>query len=187
MAMITDYVKKGMRRLPRLINRVMPGNQLAQRELVSADEIMIAPMTADDIDPIVAAFTSWGKTQAQYERYFNEQRQNIRILLVAWAAETVIGYGTLIWESPHEPLRARGAPEIMDLNVKTRYQGQGIGSALIAAAEREVKARGGQVIGISVEQTPNYAAANRLYPKLGYQPVGHTNNGVLLHLMKTLP
>jgi ribosomal protein S18 acetylase RimI-like enzyme len=186
MATIGHYVKKGFRRLPRFIGRVISGLTSTKPESLKPDEMVIGPMTPADIDRILETFSVWGKSRVQYERYLCEQNQNERVVLVAKNRDNVVGYGTLIWESPHGPLNERHIPEILDLNVISKYQGQGIGSALISAAEQEVTSRGGPLIGISVEQTPQYAAANRLYPKLGYEAVGRTETKNLLHLMKTL-
>ncbi|MEJ7809326.1 MAG: GNAT family N-acetyltransferase [Gemmatimonadaceae bacterium] len=55
-----------------------------------------------------------------------------------------------------------------DLNVITNFRERGIGSALIAEAERMAAEAGRSAIGIGVGTTPDYDAAWRLYPKLGY-------------------
>jgi len=58
------------------------------------------------------------------------------------------------------------------MNVINEHQERGIGRALIHAAERIIAEAGGAVVGIGVGQTPDYAAAQHLYPRLGYVPDG---------------
>ncbi len=151
-------------------------------------EIAIRKMTERDVDEITRTFAVWHKLRAQYQRYFSEQLMGDRLVLVAWCGRKVVGYVTVVWESTYEPFRRAGIPEIVDLNVITEYQRRGIGTALIHAAEEAARQRSYTAVGISVVQSPEYAAANRLYPKLGYVPDGQ---GVTwydneLHLIKTL-
>ncbi len=151
-------------------------------------DLTIRPMTERDIDGIVRTFAVWNKPRAQYQRYLNEQLMGERTVLVAWRGNKVVGYVTIVWESSYEPFRRQGIPEIVDLNVMTEYQRQGIGTALIHAAERVALQHSKTVIGISVIQSPEYAAANRLYPQLGYVPDGEgiTPFDNELHLTKVL-
>jgi GNAT superfamily N-acetyltransferase len=76
------------------------------------------------------------------------------------------------------------------LNVIDEHQNRGIGRALIHEAERVVAAAGKSVVGIGVGQTPDYAAAQHLYPKLGYVPDGRgvrpTKYGAEARLTKRL-
>ncbi len=150
--------------------------------------ITIRRMEAQDIDPIMRTFARWNKRRVQYQRYLRQQQRGERVVLVAWHEDLVVGYVTLVWDSLYEPFRQEGIPEIVDLNVITEYQRQGIGTALIRAAEEVARARGRKRIGISVVQSPEYAAANRLYPKLGYVPDGRgiTPYDNELHLIREL-
>jgi GNAT superfamily N-acetyltransferase len=151
--------------------------------------IAIRRMREEDIDAIVETFLVWHKYRPQYERYFAEQQRGEREVLVALDQDAVVGYGTVVWRSGYEQFREAGIPEIVDLNVISGYQRRGIGTALIRAAEELVQASGKRVIGITVEQTPEYAAPNRLYPQLGFVPgaYGLTANGRELLLVKQLP
>ena len=151
-----------------------------------AAELTIRQMIASDIDHIIATFFVWHKTRPQYERYFTEQQLGKRIVLLACFGPKVVGYGTLLWHSRYEPHRLAGIPEIVDLNVISEHQRQGIGTALITALERTASQHGKPVVGIGVEQTPPYAAARRLYPKLGYQPDGLHKICNVLYLSKQL-
>jgi GNAT superfamily N-acetyltransferase len=150
--------------------------------------ITINIMVPQDIDAIVEAFTAWQKRHALYERYWQEQLRNERVIFVARDRDLVVGYTALIWQSGYEHFRMRHIPEIVDLNVIEAYQHRGIGTALIHAAERYVLRHEKDLIGISVVQSDEYAAANRLYPYLNYQPDGYgiTPYDRQLHLIKRL-
>jgi GNAT superfamily N-acetyltransferase len=150
------------------------------------DGIEIRQMVESDIEGLVATFLVWHKYRAQYLAYLEQQVQGERTVLVAFEGEKVVGYVTIVWVAYYDGFRARGIPEIMDLNVITAYQRRGIGTALIAAAEQVARTRGVPTMGIGVEQTPAYAAPNRLYPKLGYLPDGRGLSGGVLHLTKEL-
>lgn len=135
--------------------------------------ILIRRMIEADIDRIVATFSVWNKFRPQYERYFEEQQQGERIVLVALVGDAVVGYVTLVWQSGYPPFRQAGIPEIVDLNVITEFQQQGIGTALIQTCEQLARGAGKPVMGIGTGTTPDYAAAQRLYPQLGYIEDGH--------------
>ncbi len=179
------------RTLQKLINPRVIGKkllrQLKPKRQITAADITIHQMTRDDIDPIMRTFKAWNKTHSQYEKYYEEQQQGERTILVAYHGPGVVGYGTIVWEPDYELFRKQGIPEIMDLNVISDYQGYGIGRALIDALERAAVERQKPRMGISVEQTPEYAKANRLYPRLGYIPDGMgTERDNHLHLIKQL-
>ena len=137
-----------------------------------APPVRIALMTRDDIDAVLRTFAVWHKTRLQFETYLDEQARGLRTALVAWKGKEVVGYTTIVWRSHYDPFREQDIPEIVDLNVITEHQRQGIGTALIRMAEEIARRRGYKVMGISVVQSEEYAAPNRLYPQLGYVPDG---------------
>ena len=150
--------------------------------------VVVRQMQEHDIEKLFATFTRWQKPREKFQRYFVEQQQDKRIILVALYDEDIVGYTTLVWQSGYEPFQRQAIPEIVDLNVITAHQGQGIGTRLIRAAEQIVVQHSRPTIGISVEQMGTHLAANKLYPKLGYVPDG---NGITLrdnelHLIKRL-
>jgi GrpB-like predicted nucleotidyltransferase (UPF0157 family)/predicted N-acetyltransferase YhbS len=150
--------------------------------------VSTAQMVESDIVAIANTFERWHKTLRQYEEYYAQQRRAERAVLVAKLAGEVVGYVTLLVVSRYAPLREQGMPEIADLNVINEHQGKGIGSALVYAAERLARQRGYAAVGIGVEQSPEYAAAGRLYPNLGFEPDGRgvTVSDNELHLLKPL-
>ena len=160
---------------------------------VSRMEFRIRRMTAEDVEAIADAFANFGKTRAQYERYFAEQGRGERLTLLAVAAGgRVVGYANVLWRSAYPHFRREGVPEINDLNVVEEARCRGVGTALIREAEGIVAARGLAVIGIGVGLTPDYAAAQRLYPKLGYVSDGRGVHSSppwddAVYLTKTLP
>lgn len=150
----------------------------------------IRQMIEQDIDALAHAFVSWNKPHDQYERYFAENGSGERITLIAFVDNVVAGYGNLLWQSDYELFRDADIPEINDLNTLEPYRGRGIASAIIKECERIAAEHGKPVIGIGVGMTSDYANAQRLYPKLGYQSdargVRHTLWGDVRYLTKRL-
>jgi GNAT superfamily N-acetyltransferase len=147
-------------------------------------------MIHSDIKSIAASFAHRNKTVEQYESYFAEYQQGDRVTLVAVVGEKVVGYSNILWRSDYIPYQEAGIPEINDLNVVEEFQNLGIGRALIRESERLVAERGIQRIGIGVGLTPDYAAAQYLYPKLGYVLDGRglrlTQFGEAMYFIKEL-
>jgi GNAT superfamily N-acetyltransferase len=150
----------------------------------------IRQMIEADVDGITRTFSRWNKQREQYERYWQEHRQGRRVTLVAVCGEQVVGYTNVVWQPDYAPFREADVPEINDMNVINEFQKQGIGTALIREAEHIALARGREVMGIGFGLTPDYGAAQRLYPKLGYIPDGRgartTPWGDVLYLTKRL-
>lgn len=153
-------------------------------------EFTIRRMSLADVEGITRAFARRNKQREQYVRYFDEHGAGKRVTLVALRGEEVIGYGNVLWESGYSGLRESGIPEINDLNVVEEFQNRGVGRALIREAERIAAERGVRVMGIGVGLTPDYAAAQHLYPKLGYVPDGRgihpTQYGEVAYFIKRL-
>jgi ribosomal protein S18 acetylase RimI-like enzyme len=84
------------------------------------------------------------------------------ILLVG---ETMSGTVGLVWIGPTPQERAGWW--IYDIEVVSKHRGQGYGRALLEAAEREVRARGGTALGLNV--FGGNAVARRLYESAGYE------------------
>jgi GNAT superfamily N-acetyltransferase len=135
-------------------------------------DLVIRRMEPGDIDAISLIFASWNKFRPQYEQYFKENHDGTRVTLVATIGGEVAGYVNVLWTSKYPAFADAGIPEINDLNVITRHQNRGIGRALIAVAENVIYERGNAAAGNGVGQTPDYSAAQHLYPSLGYVPDG---------------
>jgi GNAT superfamily N-acetyltransferase len=153
-------------------------------------EFTIRQMSPDDVNAITSTFAPWNKRREQYVRYFEEQQAGARVTLVAVTDGRVIGYANVLWRSGYARFSESGIPEINDLNVTEGAQNRGVGRALIREAERVAAGRGHRVVGIGVGLRPDYAAAQHLYPKLGYVPDGygphHTQYGDVSYFTKRL-
>jgi GNAT superfamily N-acetyltransferase len=151
-------------------------------------DVAIEAMEQGDAVKLGFAFAEWGKTVDKYRTYYEQQQQDSRVVLVADIKATIVAYVTVVWQPVYEWFRRHEIPEIVDLNVMTRFQRQGIGTRLILAAEDLARRRSKTRLGISVQQSPEFAAAQRLYLMLSYVPDGHgvTPHDNELHLMKNL-
>ena len=153
-------------------------------------EFTIRQMSPVDVDGITSAFGHRNKRREQYVRYFAEQQAGERVTLVASSGGQVIGYTNVLWRSGYACFSESDIPEINDLNVVEEFQNRGVGRALIREAERVVAARGKRSVGIGVGLTPDYGAAQHLYPQLGYVPDGRgihsTPYGDVVYFTKSL-
>lgn len=89
------------------------------------------------------------------------------LFVVAERAGRVVGYAC--WG------RAAMSPAVFDLYwivVDSRTQGGGVGRALLAHVEREVRREQGISLLIETEGSPPYEAARRFYLAAGYAEVG---------------
>ncbi len=118
----------------------------------------------------------WNKPVSQYEKYFQEQVEGVRTVLIAEIEGVLAGYLTIMWRSNYEPFQAKNIPEIVDFNVFIKFQRQGIGNALMDAAEIQIK-QISSTAGIGVGLIKDYGAAQVLYVKRGYVPDGR---GIIL-------
>ena len=91
-------------------------------------------------------------------------------LMTAWVDSLIVGSGFARWLGPRNIAVAEkypDVPEVYRLAVLSKYQSQGIGSALIAALELESIARRFDHMGVGVSFDNPRAAA--LYSRLGYE------------------
>jgi GNAT superfamily N-acetyltransferase len=140
---------------------------------VSHDSVVIRPLCAEDIEPVVRAFRAqgWDKPPQQYRRYLAESACGARTVWLAETAGEFAGYVTVVWASGYAPFRQAHIPEIVDFNVLIKHRRRGIGTALMEAAERAIAARS-PLAGIGVGLTADYGPAQVLYARRGYVPDG---------------
>lgn len=136
--------------------------------MIDSSQVIVRKMVAEDVAHLAHAFAHMHKTLAQYARYWQENGAGQRVTLVAEYEGHIVGYTNIIWSSEYESFRRQDIPEINDMNVVASLRSNGIGSQLVEAAEELVRQSGKPIIGIGVGVTPDYAIAQRLYPKLGY-------------------
>ena len=96
------------------------------------------------------------------------------VLLVAWLDGRPVGNGSLSWEPADHPEIRRhlpGVPELGHLEVIGPLWGQGIGTALIRAAEATARQFGHDrlILAVGVDNP----SARRLYERLGYVDWDH--------------
>ncbi len=140
---------------------------------------IIRLLQSSDIQPIAAAFAElgWDKPASQYEQYLSEQEAGQRVVLVAFSGLQNLpilefaGYVTLCRQSHYPPFREANIPEIVDFNVLPKFRRNGIGAALMDAAENRI-ARVSPWVGLGVGMTADYGSAQRMYAKRGYIPDG---------------
>lgn len=136
-----------------------------------------------------------------YREYLRDSREGVRTALVAEVGRDVAGYVTIVWDSDYPPFREARIAEVVDLNVLGEHQRQGVGTALLEAAEQQVAQRSSR-IGIGTGLTADYGAAQKLYVRRGYVPDGRgiyrrggfvepgetitIDDSVVLHLVKKL-
>lgn len=155
-------------------NMVYMVKQLDQIQLNSSStQIIIRPFHYSDIPLIVEKFAAvnWHKPRTTFEKYWEEQEANERLIWVAYERKQFAGYVTLKWQSYYEPFRKKQIPEIIDLNVLPTFRNHGIGSKLLEKAENEASKKS-NVVGIGVGLYEGYGAAQKLYIKRGYIPDG---------------
>jgi GNAT superfamily N-acetyltransferase len=111
------------------------------------------------------------------ERFFKDRlRQRRRehgVLLVAWREQEPVG-SVYLWLAPAEERALRrelpDVPILNRLQVTTAHRGKGIGTAMIAEAERLLRERGHKRVALGV--SPANRRARRLYERLGFRDWG---------------
>ena len=127
-------------------------------------------LTPAGVARLQAAMPSWNAHE--YGDRVEYQARGLAVQLVAWSDEEALGRGMLVLPGHPEwsPSAFReNCPEIRDLGVVASAQRQGVGSALIAALEREAIEAGFDRIGLMVGLDDDYAAARAVYERRGYR------------------
>ena len=136
-------------------------------------DIIIRPMRPQDETDINKALRAmgWDDRPGLYDRYMAEEKAGKRLTFVAERDGVPLGYVTLVKEAKHGPFVEKKWPEVMDFNVFEAYRRQGVGSALMDAAEAAA-AEFSDVVTIGVGLYDSYGSAQRMYVKRGYIPDG---------------
>ena len=136
-------------------------------------QMIIKKMVQSDVKALIHTFATpltWWGTRRQYQRYWQEQQANQRVMLIAWRENQIVGYVNVLFPAQYLGFQKAEIPEINDLVVPTKYQKQGIGTALMDEAEQLAKEQGHSSVGLGCGDTAYYSAAQRLYKKRGYAP-----------------
>jgi hypothetical protein len=89
--------------------------------------IKINELTREYCQVITAAFMAqgWNKLESGYLNLLKEIQKGNRAMLVAEFEGEFAGYVIIVWASNYQPFQKAGIPEIVDLNVLKKFQGQG--------------------------------------------------------------
>jgi GNAT superfamily N-acetyltransferase len=96
------------------------------------------------------------------------------LYLIAWLGDVAVGHVTVEWgaRNTSSDVERRGLPGVFGLEVLEQHRGKGIGRALMLAVERELLVRGFDGAWLDTGVSDDYAAARRLYDRLGYRALG---------------
>ncbi|HTJ69799.1 MAG TPA: GNAT family N-acetyltransferase [Actinospica sp.] len=162
----------------------------------------ITTCTEGDLGPLETHLPT-GRNDA-HAYHFGQQQSGEAEYLIAWLDDAPVGTAVIEWPGFRFDAARAAYPdcaEITNLHVHTSHRGHGIGTALLAAAESRIAARGLRQAGLGVGvENPDAA---RLYLRLGYQDthihaesrytwydaddVAHDVTEVDTHLVKDLP
>ena len=116
------------------------------------------------------------KARAFWQRVADSVARGERALLVAEDAQGIVGTVQLVWDLPeNQPHRA----DVAKMLVHRRGRRQGVGQALMLAAEAMARENGKTLLMLD---TTTGMAAERLYTRLGWQPLGVVPGHALLAL-----
>lgn len=136
-------------------------------------DIIVRELKESDIAPIVAGEIEqgWqGVTREKYEMRLQHQAEGQCIPLCATYKGEPVGYINLYFKA-YAPMDRYGCPEIVDFGVLEKCRRNGIGSALMDAAEALAAERSDMVcLGVGLHY--GYGSAQRMYVKRGYIPDG---------------
>jgi ribosomal protein S18 acetylase RimI-like enzyme len=137
---------------------------------VDAARVTIRPIREPELPEL-----EWDGAYTRYRRVFRQTYNDVvrgqRIMLVAVAGGRIVGQ-IFVQLSSTETRYADGYSRayLYMLRVRPEWQGQGLGTRLIAAAEEALLARGFTTAVIAAgKENPG---AQRLYARLGYQTFG---------------
>jgi GNAT superfamily N-acetyltransferase len=155
---------------PTLVRNQVDGlHRIARLNLVTA-ELEIRPASDADLATLVAVL---GERHWFTDRLARQQRGG-GVLLVAWLEGRPVGEVFLECEPANEPevrQQLPGVPRLDHLEVLGPLWGQGIGTALIRAAEDTARQLGHERIALGVGL--DNPKAWQLYERLGYADWGH--------------
>ena len=134
--------------------------------------IEIRALAADEL-PLLDAHLDPERLAGRHADRLAQQRRGDLTYLVAWRGGLPIGHTLARWTGTRdEPVASRltGCAHIEDLFVMPRYRSRGVGSRILARAERLARERGFRQIGLAVGIDNPRARA--LYERGGYADAG---------------
>ena len=140
----------------------------------ACENFIIRSMEEADVDAIAAAERAqgWqGNLEEKYRTRLKDQAAGISHAMVAEMQGVPVGYINVYPDSRSGAFGGMGLPEIVDFGVLERCRRQGIGRALMDAAE-QVASRYADRVYLGVGMHSGYGSAQRMYVKRGYVPDG---------------
>lgn len=134
---------------------------------VETDAVVIRAAVESDLEAL-----EWGGAYVHYRRVFRQTfdgaQRGQRLMLVAVSGEAMVGQVFVQWSSTERHF-ADGVERayLYALRVRPEWQGRGVGSRLLAAAEGELIARGFTIAVIAAGM--HNPGARRLYERQGYR------------------
>lgn len=137
------------------------------------EKILLRPLKPEDAADFEAGFAAqgWHKSRTQYERYYREQQNGARAVVVAELDGKPVGYINVLPCKKAGPFAETGWPELADFNVLKAYQHRGIGTKLMDEAEKIAFSQSDTVT-LAVGLHSGYGTAQRMYVRRGYLPDG---------------
>ena len=137
-------------------------------------DVLIRSLEERDAAELAAAEREQGFLGNLEEKYHTRLSDQAKGLCTALAAEKdgrAVGYISVYPDSPWGAFGGKGYPEIVDFGVLEKYRRQGIGHALMDAAEA-IAASYAPLVYLGVGLHSGYGSAQRLYALRGYIPDG---------------
>lgn len=140
------------------------------------NELSLEILREQDIPALIETFnfpwTSREATQEKWEKYYAEQKANIRTVCIAKVQDEFVGYGSLLNISEYPNFKNDSIPEIHDVWVSEGHRGSGFSKRLVQYLEKMAHQENHKQIGIGVGLYQDYGRAQKLYVHLGYVPDG---------------
>ena len=135
--------------------------------------VVIRKMSESDALIFYNKFLSqnWHPDINTYMNYYAQQEENKRIVLVAEYNSEIAGFINILPKADEGPFYGTDYPLLSDFNVFEKYQRNGVGSALMDAAESKTAEYSDTVV-LAVGLHSGYGSAQRMYIKRGYIPDG---------------
>jgi GNAT superfamily N-acetyltransferase len=133
--------------------------------------ILIRTIKKADIELITAsrAVTDNNRPAGLFDRYYKEQEEGERVVLLAFYDGEFAGHANIILKPAYPAFAEKGIPEINDLFVIANYRRRGIATALVDEAEKRIF-KCSTFAGIGVGMYADYGPAQRMYVLRGYVP-----------------
>jgi GNAT superfamily N-acetyltransferase len=135
-----------------------------------AAAFVVRRLRREDLASFQASMPAWNGRE--YAERLASQERGLAVQLVAWAADVAVGKAMVVFPGNvewSESAFRETCPEIRDLAVSDAWTRRGIGSALVRAAEDEVRSAGFERIGLGAGLEPSYGPARAMYERLGYR------------------